>query len=459
MAANLSRASSTDNLLSNDELEMEKKQQYSRESPNDYDSDDTRGVPITGSTTSQRTKPRLSVCCPTYTKRVNNNIIMIAALFVAVLSLAADNIYLRISMGELHHRVDRLETQSSSAGTFLTVLNKTQLNSSSELEEYGEILLHLSAKLENVEDRISIFENTLSNSLLLLTDVDEAASNNISDLQRSLGLIEEDIDLTITQFQNLSSMYTDLRSDYDATIHNIHSMWAIIKQNASQLHDLIHQVEKNHSSILVKLSRDLNEAAMNRSMLAQRIEDTSNLVASQRQIINGIRSNVTAVQDSVTGLHGTLTTNVNNLNTRIDGHVKWSKDQHSSILIQLSSDLNEAARHRSTLAQKIDDTANSVRSQAQTIGGLRSDVTAVQGSVTRLRETQTTDVKTLNNRIDDRVDQVQHNLDELSQTVTNFDSRMHVVERELESGAARIKPLGFLLLSAIALLSVCYVTL
>jgi predicted nucleic acid-binding Zn-ribbon protein len=137
------------------------------------------------------------------------------------------------------------------------------LNPNSELEEYGERLFHLSAKFENVEDRI---ENTLRNSLLFLTDADEAASNNISDLQRSLGLIEEDIDLTITQFQNLSSMYTDLRSDYDATIHKIHTMRAIIEKNVSQVHDLIHQVEKNHSSVLFKLSRDLViEAAMNSS--------------------------------------------------------------------------------------------------------------------------------------------------------------------------------------------------
>jgi uncharacterized coiled-coil protein SlyX len=125
-----------------------------------------------------------------------------------------------------------------------------------------------------------------------------------------------------TQLQNLSSMYTNLRSDYDATIHIIHTMRAITERNVSQLHDLRDSSSgENHSSVLVKLSRDLNEAAMNRSMLAQRIEDTSNLVASQRQIIDGLRSNVTEVQDSVTGLHGKLTTNIKNINNRINDHV------------------------------------------------------------------------------------------------------------------------------------------
>ena len=380
MAANLSHTSSTDNLLANDEFEMEKKQQHSCESPSHYDSDDTHdGVPI--ASTSQCTKPRLSVSCTG--ERVNHS--MIAVMFVAVLSLAVMlaviNVALIMYVGKLYHRVDRLETQCSSTGTYLMVLNKTQLNSSSELEDQGEILLHLSTKLEKMEDRIYILEITLSqlnrslsSSLLLLIGADEAASNNISDLQRSLGLIEEDVDLTKIQLQNLSSMYTNLQRDYDATIHNIHMVRAVTEQNVSQLHNLIHQVEKNHSSILLKLSRHLDEAAMNSSTLTQRIDHTLKLVGSQGQTIDGIRSDVTEVQNSVTGLHGALTTNINNLNTRINEHM----------------------------------------------------------------------------------DRTQNSLVDHSQMLNNFGSRIRAVEQQLASDAMRVVPLGFLLLSAIALF-VCYI--
>ena len=379
MAANLSHTSSTDNLLDNDELEMEKKQQCSHESPSHYDSDDTHGVPITG--TNQCTKPRLSVSCTG--ERVNHS--MIAVMFVAVLSLAVMlaviNVALIMYVGKLYHRVDRLETQCSSTGTYLMVLNKTQLNSSSELEDQGEILLHLSTKLEKMEDRIYILEITLSqlnrslsSSLLLLIGADEAASNNISDLQRSLGLIKEDVDLTKIQLQNLSSMYTNLQSDYDATIHDIHMIRAVTEQNVSQLHNLIHQVEKNHSSILLKLSRYLDKAAMNSSTLTQRIDHTLKLVGSQGQTIDGIRSDVTEVRNSVTGLHGALTTNINNLNTRINEHM----------------------------------------------------------------------------------DRTQNSLVDHSQMLNNFGSRIRAVEQQLASDAMRVVPLGFLLLSAIALF-VCYI--
>ena len=243
-----------------------------------------------------------------------------------------------------------------------------------------------------MEDRISIIENTLiqlskslSSSLVLLTGADEAASNNISDLQRSLGLIEEDVNLTKIQLQNLSSMYTDLQSDYNATTHDIHTIRADTELNTSQLYDRIHQVEKNHSSSLIKLSRRLDKAAMNSSILIQMVKDTSKLV--------------TEVQDSVTGLHDTLTTDINNLNTCIDDHMKWSKDH----LVKLSRRLDEAAVNNSMLTQRIEDTSKLVGSQGQTIHGIRSDVTAVQKSVSGIRDKLTTNVDDLVTRIDDHV--------------------------------------------------------
>ena len=324
MAAKLSSASSMDNLLANDELEMEKNQQCTCESPNQYDNNGTINVP----TAIQRTKSRLNVRC-------SGERVMIAAMFVAILSLSGVVIALSIYVGELHHRVDRLETQSSSGEAFLTVLNKTQLSSTLELEDddLSEIS-HISEELENVKDSVSILENmmiqsntSLSDAFVFFTNETAANYNIISALQRSLGLIKGDLDLTKTQLRNLSSMYTNLLSDYDQTIHDIYTIRTAIGQNMSQLHDLIHQVESNHSLILVELFRILDEAALNRSVLTHRINDTLNLVGSQGQVISGIKSSVTAVQNSVTGLHGTLTTSVNNLNTRIDDHV--DSIQHS----------------------------------------------------------------------------------------------------------------------------------
>ena len=368
MAVKLSNASSTDSLLANDEFEMEIDQQHTSESPNHYDKDDTHNsVPVT---MSQRTKPRFSIPSIHWTRER----FMIVVMSVAILSLAAVIIALSVYVGELNHRVYTLETQSSTS-----VLNKTQLNSGLELE--GGEISHLNEEFEKLKDRISVFENSLtrfnsslSNSLLFFTNVDETASNNISALQRSVGLLEGDLGITKTQLQNLSLMYLNLLSNYDATVHDMYTTRAAIEQNMSQLHDLIQEVESNHSTILIELFRILGEAAENRSVLTHRINDTSNLVALQGQIISGIKSNVAAVQNDVTGLRGTLTTNVNSLKDRIDDHKDW----------------------------------------------------------------------------------IEYSLDGQSRKLTNLDDRISVVERKLASDAVHVVSLGFLLLSAIALL-VCYI--
>ena len=337
MAVKLNNASSTDSLLANDEFEMEKDQQHTSESPNHYDEDDTHNsVPVT---MSQQTKPRFSIPSIHWTRER----FMIVVMSVAILSLAAVIIALSVYVGELNHRVYTLETQSSTS-----VLNKTQLNSSLELGG------HLNKEFEKLKDRISVFENSLtrfnsslSNSLLFFTNVDETASNNISALQRSVGLLEGDLGITRTQLQNLSSMYLNLLSDYDATVHDMYTTRAGIEQNMSQLHDLIREVESNHSTILIEFFRILGEVAENRSVLTHRINDTLNLVALQGQIISGIKSNVAAVQNDVTGLRGTLTTNVNSLKDRIDDHKDWierSLDGQSRKLTNLDDRISAVER-------------------------------------------------------------------------------------------------------------------
>ena len=355
MAVKLSNASSTDSLLANDEFEMEKDQQHTSESPNHHDSDDTHNSVLV--TTSQRTKPRFSI--PSI--RCTGERVMIAVMFVL---FAAVVIALGVYVGELHRKVDRLESQRSSVP-----LNKIHLNSSSGLDsdDLSEVS-HVSTELEKVKDRISIFENlltqfnsTLSSSLLFFTNVDETASNNISALQRSVGLLEGDLGVTQTQLQNislmylnllsdydttvhdiytiratievesnhssilktqlqnLSSLYTNLLSDYNATVHDIYIIRAAIEQNMSQLQDIIHQVESNHSLNFIELFRILDEAAVNRSILTHMIEDTLNLVASQGQTISEIRSNVsTMIESSFAGLRGILTEKLHHLDDRVE---------------------------------------------------------------------------------------------------------------------------------------------
>ena len=114
----------SDSLLASNEFEMEKRQQRSSESPNHYDSDDTYGVPTTGPHTNRRTKTRFNVCC-------TGERVMKVIMFVAIISLAVDNVSLHISMYELRRIV--VESQSSSADT---LLNKIQLNLTSELEDH-----------------------------------------------------------------------------------------------------------------------------------------------------------------------------------------------------------------------------------------------------------------------------------------------------------------------------------
>ena len=107
------------------------------------------------------------------------------------------------------------------------------------------------------------------------------------------------------------------------------------------------------------------------------------------------------------------------------------------------------------MTHRIDETSNTVRSQGILISGIRSNVTTIHNSVTGLRGTLTTKVDNLNTRINDHVDWIQHNLDDQSQRFTDLNSRLIQVEIKLSNDAIRVVPLGFLLLSAIALF-VCY---
>ena len=114
--------------------------------------------------------------------------------------------------------------------------------------------------------------------------------------------------------------------------------------------------------------------------------------------------------------------------------------------------LGEAEQSRSTLSDSINQNSNLVRSHDTLISGIRSNMTAVRNRVTGLHDTLTTNADSLNTRIDDHVDWIQHSLGDQSQRLTDIDNRIRRVEQKVESDAVRVVPLGFLLLSAIALL-------
>ena len=400
--AKLSNASSTDNLLTNDHLELEN-QQCTCESPN-HDNEGTINV----STANQHTKP-ISVRC-------TGERVMIAAMFIAILSLAVVIMALSIYVGELHRRVDRIEMVSNSVDTSSTI-NKTQFNSSLDIGD-GD-LSDLSTELEGVKGSVSILENmlselnsSLSNSLLFFTN--ETASNNImfSSLQRSLELIEGDLGLAKFQLQNLSSLYINHLGDYDATVYDIYTTRAITEQNMSQLYDVISQVERNHSLNMLQLYDLIHQMESNHSV-------------NMLQLKNLIR--------------------------RVESN-------HSFIIGEFSRILDEAALNMSVLAQMINNTFNLVGSQDQIISGIRSNVSSIESSLTALRGMLTAKVQ----HFDDQVGRIQRSLSNQWQRLNRFDDRLDDIELQLlrfsKDEAVHIVPFGFFLLSVVSFL-VSYIIL
>ena len=80
------------------------------------------------------------------------------------------------------------------------------------------------------------------------------------------------------------------------------------------------------------------------------------------------------------------------------------------------------------------------------------------GDAARSKSTLTTDINNLTTRINDHVDWTGFGTAWLDRYKGSLVSRIRDVEQQLASDAARVVPLGFLLLSAIALF-VCYVAM
>ena len=398
-----SNAGNTDSLPTN-EIDMEKSQQC--ELPNKCDSNDAMNGDPGSVDKSADAKNSRNIIRGFCTER-NCLIAIIFLLAVIVIGLC---VYVGILHSGLSGRLDRLEIH-------------TQMNS--ELEESdGDLqaqISHLSKMIEGLKESLSSLKKThrndtneirtststiltqintsLSSSLLSFTN--EAASNisklnkivqmdissvrnhsltlaqnvsvltdrmsflerrlykletNATKLQGSLRLVEGNLRLTKEELRNLSSQHFNLQRDYDASR-------VAIEQNTSLLFEHI----RNHSSILGEHSRLLGEAVRNESVLIRRIDDALNLVSSQGQLITGIRSNVSVVENGLTGLRSTLTTKVGHLNTRIDDHVDWIQhtlDDQSQRLSDLDNTLDDQSQRLSNLDNQISQVESKLLSDA-----------------------------------------------------------------------------------------------
>ena len=87
------------------------------------------------------------------------------------------------------------------------------------------------------------------------------------------------MELTKSDLRNLSSLHSVLHADFTTSV-------ASTRQNFSQLHDLIHLVERNHSSILNEHSSTLSRLERNSFLLKQDPEGSSTMfVAGKKETI------------------------------------------------------------------------------------------------------------------------------------------------------------------------------
>ena len=278
-------------------------------------------------------------------------------------SIRQSLIHLNEELGRTNEHLENLSSIQDGVQHDVYLTNEALQSNISALEQrFNREINHTEVQLQNQHTEL----------LLNLGATRDRLEANISAFQESHGLLQGDLGIMKAKLQNVSSLYSNLQGDYDITKQELYTTRAATQQNLTQLYALFH----NHSSVLEGHSRLLGDAAQSRSMLSGRIDETSVMVRSHDRLISVIRSNVTVVQNSMTGLRGTLTTNVNSLNTRIDDHVDW----------------------------------------------------------------------------------IQHTLAGQTQSLNDFESRITQVEIKLASDAVRVVPLGLLLTSVIALL-VCYVIL
>ena len=240
--------------------------------------------------------------------------------------------HLNEELRETNEQLENLSSVQDGLQRDLVLMNEALQSNISALEET------LNGEINRTEVQLRNQDKEL---WISLGSIRERLEANISALQECHRYLQGNLDHTKDKLQTLFSQHTDLQSDYSITKYILDTTKAAMERDMTQLHALI----RTHSSVLDEYSRRFDDAERDRSTLSNRISDTSNLVKSHDTLISGIRFNMTVVQNRVTGLHSTLTTNVKGLNTRIDDHVDWTQHSLDDQSQRLSTNFNNRIRH------------------------------------------------------------------------------------------------------------------
>ena len=370
--------------------------------------------------------------------------------------------HLTASLSDLNDSLSQIDT---SHRAYLGNLSSDLNDLSSELMATKEVFLantsalreelaQLGEDLDYMNDNLTSLSSAQKDLLLDLADIKEIHSGNISAIGQSLAHLDEELGETNKHLDNLSFIQDGLQRDLGLTNEALRSNVSDLELKFSgEINRTKVQFQSQYTELWHNLSTTRDRLEANISGLQESHGHFQEDLGRTKVKVQTLSSEHVDLQgDYNTTKHAFYTTK-----TAIEQNmtqVRTLINNHSSVLGEHSRLLGDAARSRSTLMNRIDETSNSVGTLSTLVGAIKSNVTLVQNNVTSLRGTLTTNVSSLNTRIDDHVDWIQHSLDNYSQRLTNFDSRIRAVE--LANDAVRVIPLGFLLLSAIALF-VCYV--
>ena len=128
----------------------------------------------------------------------------------------------------------------------------------------------------NLSIRLTLFANNTTSDI---TQLKEVVQNEISSIKNhslllvlnhsmlasQVSVLDGDLGLIKAQLRNLSSMHTDLQIDFAATKETFYITREAIRQNVSQLHDLVRHVERDHSLLcLLYTSPSPRDATLSR---------------------------------------------------------------------------------------------------------------------------------------------------------------------------------------------------
>ena len=196
----------------------------------------------------------------------------------------------------------------------------------------GELLTNVSAVERELQQEIQLTQERLqSNVSSLRTEINsdlaetrERFTGSISALNESIRATNEGLNITSSSLLNLSSLHGQLQQEVLSTKEDFSIHRSAVQWNISQLFDLVHSVDRNHTLITDRHSDALRVIQTNASVLTQRLHNVSESQRTQGEKITSIK---TSLDEELTTLSGTLTSRIDSkttqLGTQIDDHVEW----------------------------------------------------------------------------------------------------------------------------------------